>query len=151
MCAGSLNLLQHFIHRPLELTLELTGCCVRARNQSGPQHLQQWPTHNELLHGGFNRGRRLGHRAAGFSSCSSSSALAAPAAAESAPVKPAGVPSAAPRRRPRPRHWPRARRLPARGSAGHGHICLAPQAPHAATNGLIHQGTAAGGGDSGAA
>jgi hypothetical protein len=30
-------------------------------------------------------------------------------------------------------------------------ICLAPQAPHAAANGLIHQGTAAGGGDSGAA
>ena len=30
--ACSLNLPRHFLHRPLELTLELTGCCARARD-----------------------------------------------------------------------------------------------------------------------
>jgi len=31
-----LNLPRHFIHRPLELTLELTNCCARARDVCVP-------------------------------------------------------------------------------------------------------------------
>ena len=53
--------------------------------------------------------------------------------------------------RPWPRDWARAWWLPARCDAGSSRVCVAPQAPHADANGLIHQGTAASGGDSGAA